>query len=56
MQQGMFMLCMTKHAYLRTQESGRPSLFTRDALGIMVRSQSSLWCPMHAIKKAMRTF
>ena len=56
MHQGMFMLCMTKHAYLRTQESERPSLLTHDALGIMVRSQTLPWCPMHAIKKVMRTF
>ena len=56
MHQGMFMLCMTERVYLRTQEFGRPSLLTHNALGIMVQSQTLPWCPMHAIKKVMRTF
>ena len=45
-----------KCVYLRTQELGRPSLLTHNALGIMVHLQSLPWCPMHAIKKAMQTF
>jgi len=45
-----------KCVYLRTQELGRPSLLTNNALGIMVHLQSLPWCPMHAIKKVKHTF
>ena len=56
MHQGMFMLCMTKHVYLWTQEPRRPPFLTHNALGIMAHLQSLPWCPMHAIKKTMQTF
>jgi len=42
-----------KCVYLWTQELGRPSLLTYNALGIMVHLQSLPWCPMLAIKKVI---
>ena len=45
--EGMFMLCMTKHVYLWTQEFERASLLTCNASGIMICLQTSPWCPMH---------
>jgi len=56
MHQGMFMLCMTKCIYLRTQEPERPSLLTHNELGIMAHLQSLPWCPTLAIKKVIQTF